>query len=79
MSARMSHTHVIVVPSAQVGLCLLDPAADLPPEWGFSRGDLPPIGASPDAMLRHAGGASPCLLRAQRLGPTVVYNDASRE
>ena len=43
--------------SAQVGLCLLDPAADLPPEWGFGRGDLPPIGASPDAMLRHAGEA----------------------
>ena len=40
-----------------MGLCLLDPASDLPPEWGFSCGDLPFIGASPDAMLRHDGEA----------------------
>lgn len=36
---------------------MLDPAADLPPEWGFASGDLPPIGASPDGMLRHVGEA----------------------
>lgn len=26
---------------------------DIPPEWGFQRGDLPPLGASPDAVLRY--------------------------
>jgi hypothetical protein len=33
----------------------MDPATDLPADWGFDPGDLPFIGASPDAMLRHAG------------------------
>ena len=36
----------------EVGLCRLDPRA-LPPEWGFAPCSLPPIGASPDAMIRH--------------------------
>lgn len=27
---------------------------DLPPEWGFAPGSLPPLGASPDALLCHA-------------------------
>ena len=38
---------------AEVGLCRVD-AEDLPPEWGFAPGSLPPLGASPDALLRHA-------------------------
>jgi hypothetical protein len=54
---------------AEVGLCMLDAAA-LPREWGFAAGGaLPPIGASPDALLLRAapgagadfGGA--CLLQ----------------
>ncbi len=28
----------------------------LPPEWGFRRGQLPPMGASPDGVLRHRAG-----------------------
>lgn len=27
---------------------------DIPPEWGFQKGDLPPLGASPDAVLRYS-------------------------
>ena len=43
---------------AEVGLCQLGPQ-DLPQEWGFAPGSLPPLGASPDALLRYAalGGA----------------------
>ena len=37
----------------EVGLCRLDLRL-LPPEWGFAPCSLPPIGASPDAMIRHA-------------------------
>lgn len=42
-------------PSSQlveVGLCRLSPAS-LPVDWGFGPGSLPPIGASPDALIRH--------------------------
>ena len=37
---------------AEVGLCRLQEAL-LPPAWGFAPGSLPPIGASPDALIRH--------------------------
>ena len=36
----------------QVGLCRLQPEL-LPASWGFGAGSLPPIGASPDALIRH--------------------------
>lgn len=36
----------------EVGLCWLDPQ-DLPPDWGFSRQNLPFLGASPDGLLKH--------------------------
>ncbi len=36
----------------EVGLCWLD-HQDLPPDWGFSRQNLPFLGASPDGLLRH--------------------------
>ena len=36
----------------EVGLCWTDPE-DLPREWGFSRQNLPFLGASPDGILRH--------------------------
>jgi hypothetical protein len=35
-----------------VGLCRLQEQV-LPPSWGFTAGSLPPIGASPDALIRH--------------------------
>ncbi|KAL4438693.1 hypothetical protein ABPG77_006297 [Micractinium sp. CCAP 211/92] len=37
---------------AEVGLCRLQEEL-LPPSWGFGPGSLPPIGASPDALIRH--------------------------
>ncbi|KAL4440108.1 hypothetical protein ABPG75_003109 [Micractinium tetrahymenae] len=37
---------------AEVGLCRLQQEL-LPPDWGFGSGSLPPIGASPDALIRH--------------------------
>lgn len=37
---------------AEVGLCRLQQEL-LPPSWGFGPGSLPPIGASPDALIRH--------------------------
>lgn len=37
---------------AEVGLCRLQQHL-LPPEWGFGPGSLPPIGASPDGLIRH--------------------------
>lgn len=36
----------------EVGLCMVRQDA-IPTEWGFPPGSLPPIGASPDAMLHH--------------------------
>ncbi|GAB4823700.1 hypothetical protein N2152v2_010746 [Parachlorella kessleri] len=42
-------------PSSQlveVGFCRLD-CKDLPQEWGFEPGSLPPLGASPDALVHH--------------------------
>lgn len=36
----------------QAGLCSIE-SSDLPPEWGFDPGSLPPLGASPDAFIRH--------------------------
>jgi hypothetical protein len=37
----------------QVGLCLCE-GDDLPPSWGFQPGSLPPLGASPDALITRA-------------------------
>ena len=37
----------------EVGLCWLD-SSHLPLEWGFLPGSLPPLGASPDAIIRHS-------------------------
>ncbi|PRW39169.1 Restriction endonuclease type II-like [Chlorella sorokiniana] len=42
---------------AEVGLCRLQPEL-LPASWGFGPGSLPPIGASPDALIRHRMAAS---------------------
>eukprot|EP00887_Chlorella_sp_A99_P000528 scaffold17.g528.t1 len=36
----------------EVGLCRIEPER-LEQEWGFTPGSLPPLGASPDALLRH--------------------------
>lgn len=39
----------------EVGLCLCE-GDDLPPSWGFQPGSLPPLGASPDALITHTAG-----------------------
>ena len=43
----------------EVGLCMADPAA-LEARYGFSLGRLPPMGASPDGLMRqrHASPAA---------------------
>jgi len=41
----------------EVGLCWVDPASQIPAEWGFQAGDLPPLGASPDGLIRHRATA----------------------
>ena len=43
----------------EVGLCWVDPTSQIPAEWGFQAGDLPPLGASPDGLIRHRVTAPP--------------------
>ncbi|KAA6424952.1 MAG: hypothetical protein FRX49_05126 [Trebouxia sp. A1-2] len=43
----------------EVGLCWVDPTSQIPAEWGFQAGDLPPLGASPDGIIRHSATAPP--------------------
>ena len=43
----------------EVGLCWVDPTSQIPAEWGFHDGDLPPLGASPDGLIRHRATAPP--------------------
>ncbi len=43
----------------EVGLCWVDPTSQIPAEWGFQAGDLPPMGASPDGLIRHRATAPP--------------------
>lgn len=43
----------------EVGLCWVDPASHIPPSWGFLPEDLPPLGASPDGLIRHKSTAPP--------------------
>ena len=50
VSARSQRPTASCLP--QVGLCRLQPEL-LPASWGFGPGSLPPIGASPDALIRH--------------------------
>lgn len=40
---------------SEIGMCRLDTnnIAELLKSWGFQDGDLPPLGASPDAMIEH--------------------------
>ena len=37
----------------EVGLCWVDQESQIPPEWGIRTEDLPPLGASPDGLIRH--------------------------
>ncbi len=43
----------------EVGLCWVDPTSQIPAKWGFQAGDLPPLGASPDGLIRHRATAPP--------------------
>ena len=40
-----------------MGLCWVDPKSQIPKSWGFKAEDLPPLGASPDGLIRHNTGA----------------------
>eukprot|EP00899_Mesostigma_viride_P022999 jgi/Mesvir1/3884/Mv19836-RA.1 len=37
----------------EVGLCIVDVEKDVPKDWGIQAHLLPPLGASPDGLLRH--------------------------
>ena len=59
-SALFSLMHLY--PSSQlqeVGLCWVDPRHQIPASWGIPVNDLPPLGASPDGLIRHQGNTSP--------------------
>ena len=43
----------------EVGLCWVDAKSQIPLSWGFRAGDLPPLGASPDGLIRHKPTSSP--------------------
>lgn len=43
----------------EVGLCWVDPRHQIPAAWGIPIDDLPPLGASPDGMIRHKAAPSP--------------------
>lgn len=42
----------------EVGLCWVDPKSQIPTSWGFQSGSLPPLGASPDGLIRHRAVAT---------------------
>lgn len=60
----------------EVGLCWVDPKSQIPTSWGFQSGSLPPLGASPDGLIRHRAVA-PAPAPAERSHP--VPNDSSGE
>lgn len=41
----------------EVGLCWVDPERHIPKSWGFRSDSLPPLGASPDGLIRHRSAA----------------------
>ena len=41
----------------EVGLCWVDPKRQIPKSWGFQSENLPPLGASPDGLIRHSSVA----------------------
>lgn len=72
-------------PSSQleeVGLCWVDPKSQIPPEWGLRMEDLPPLGASPDGLIRHKLKAPPppppttALSKAATLPQSQVFHAA---
>lgn len=58
----------------EVGLCWVDPKSQIPTSWGFQSGSLPPLGASPDGLIRHRAVA-PAPASAER--SHSVPNDSS--
>ncbi len=72
----------------EVGLCIVDPAT-LESRYGFAPGRLPPMGASPDGLMRqrHTSAAAsvrlcllmPLILLCARLGIDLVTLTASRD
>ena len=54
----------------EVGLCWVDPKRQIPRSWGFQSENLPPLGASPDGLIRHTSVA-PAPLPAERYGPAL--------
>ena len=60
----------------EVGLCWVDPKSQIPTSWGFQAEDLPPLGASPDGLIRHRPVAPPPPPAAR---PHPVASDLSGE
>ena len=54
----------------EVGLCWVDPKRQIPKSWGFKSEDLPPLGASPDGLIRHRSAApAPASVEKSYAGP----------
>ncbi|KAL0048901.1 hypothetical protein WJX82_001954 [Trebouxia sp. C0006] len=51
----------------EVGLCWVDPTSQIPAEWGFQAGDLPPLGAEVREVASH--GKAKRLYRLSDPGP----------
>lgn len=43
----------------EVGLCWVDARQQIPASWGIPLNDLPPLGASPDGLIRHKAHSAP--------------------
>lgn len=61
----------------EVGLCMLEQSV-LPKEWGFLKGELPPIGASPDGVITHPPGG-PLSERSLLIEPVDVPEEEEEE
>ena len=76
-SALFSLMHLY--PSSQleeVGLCWVDPRHQIPASWGIPVNDLPPLGASPDGLIRHQATSAPP--PTDLPAPSSLLNSTSR-
>lgn len=61
----------------EVGLCWLDPRQQIPASWGIAIDDLPPLGASPDGLIRHKANSAPPP-PTELPAPTSLLNSTSQ-
>lgn len=62
----------------EVGLCWVDARQQIPASWGISIDNLPPLGASPDGLIRHKSNTAPPQ-PAELPVPTTLLNGAQQE